>query len=53
MHNGWRLVLVTGERIAFPAPEPALTAALGDLVRLAAEGGVQADFFQAQKAVAS
>jgi hypothetical protein len=57
--NRWRLVLVTGERIAFrPGPgaqsvDSALPVAHGDLERLAAEGGVLADFFHVQESVAS
>jgi hypothetical protein len=52
MDNGWRLVLVGGERITF-RPDPALPVARGDLERLAADGGVLAGFFDAQKAVVS
>ncbi|MGH3276601.1 MAG: hypothetical protein ACRDNZ_20020 [Streptosporangiaceae bacterium] len=57
--NGWRLVLVTGERVAFrPALgaqslDSVLPVADGDLERLAAEDGVLADFFHAQEQVAS
>jgi hypothetical protein len=52
MDNGWRPVLVTDERIAFRA-DPALPVAGGTRGRLAADGGVPADFFHALKAVAS